>query len=38
MDGHAENLEFLAQMSNRYGGDPRYVLAGGGNTSWKNET
>ncbi|MDR1581330.1 MAG: class II aldolase/adducin family protein [Synergistaceae bacterium] len=38
MDGRDENLESLAQMSNRYGGDPRYVLAGGGNTSWKNET
>ena len=29
-------LAGLAQMSNRYGRDPRYVLAGGGNSSWKN--
>jgi len=27
----------LAAMSNRYGGDPAYVLAGGGNTSYKDE-
>ena len=25
-------------MSNRYGADPRYVLAGGGNTSYKTDT
>lgn len=31
-------LEQLAQMSNRYGADSEYVLAGGGNTSWKDET
>jgi len=31
-------LTKLAEMSNRYGADPEYVLAGGGNTSWKNET
>lgn len=31
-------MEQLAQMSNRYGADPEYVLAGGGNTSWKDET
>ena len=27
----------LAAMSNRYGSDSRYVLAGGGNTSFKDE-
>ena len=29
-------LEALASMSNAYGADPAYVLAGGGNTSYKN--
>lgn len=29
-------LAALAAMSNRYGADPKYVLAGGGNTSYKN--
>ncbi|MCL2058632.1 MAG: class II aldolase/adducin family protein [Oscillospiraceae bacterium] len=29
-------LKELVEMSNRYGGDPRYVLAGGGNSSWKD--
>ncbi len=33
-----EELKLLEAMSNRYGADPRYVLAGGGNTSYKNET
>lgn len=28
----------LEAMSNRYGTDPQYVLAGGGNTSYKNDT
>lgn len=28
----------LQEMSNRYGADPSYVLAGGGNTSYKTET
>lgn len=27
----------LAEMSNRYGSDPSFVLAGGGNTSYKDE-
>ena len=30
------SLKTLREMSNRYGSDPRYVLAGGGNTSWKD--
>lgn len=30
-----EKLAALAAMSNRYGADPAYVLAGGGNTSFK---
>jgi Uncharacterized conserved protein len=30
-------LETLASISNRYGADADYVLAGGGNTSYKNE-
>ena len=29
-------LEELVKMSNKYGGDSELVLAGGGNTSWKN--
>ena len=33
-----EDLKLLEAMSNRYGADPRYVLAGGGNTSYKNDT
>jgi len=28
----------LVAASNRYGADPRYVLAGGGNSSWKDES
>ncbi|MBO4792870.1 MAG: class II aldolase [Clostridia bacterium] len=32
-----ENLAALAAMSNRYGSDPAYVLAGGGNTSYKEK-
>jgi rhamnose utilization protein RhaD (predicted bifunctional aldolase and dehydrogenase) len=31
------NLNGLVGLSNRYGKDPRYVLAGGGNSSWKDE-
>lgn len=31
-----EGLEQLVEMSNRYGADAEYVLAGGGNTSYKN--
>ena len=30
-------LKELAAISRRYGGDPEYVLAGGGNTSYKDE-
>lgn len=30
-------LEHLVEMSNRYGADPRYTLAGGGNTSYKQD-
>lgn len=33
---HAE-LAALAAMSNKYGADPAYVLAGGGNTSFKSD-
>ena len=29
------NLEELVELSNRYGSDPSFVLAGGGNTSFK---
>ena len=32
-----EKLAALAAMSNKYGADSDYVLAGGGNTSFKNE-
>jgi rhamnose utilization protein RhaD (predicted bifunctional aldolase and dehydrogenase) len=31
------SLEKLIALSNRYGADPEYVIAGGGNTSWKND-
>lgn len=31
------SLQKLAEMSNRYGRNPEYVLAGGGNTSYKDE-
>jgi len=30
-------LDHLVEMSNRYGSNPDYVLAGGGNTSYKDE-
>ena len=33
---YKEQLAALAAMSNKYGADARYVLAGGGNTSYKN--
>ena len=33
-----KDLKLLEEMSNRYGADPKYVLAGGGNTSYKTET
>lgn len=32
-----EQLAALAAMSNKYGADPNYVLAGGGNTSFKSD-
>lgn len=32
-----EQLAALAAMSNKYGSNPEYVLAGGGNTSFKSE-
>jgi rhamnose utilization protein RhaD (predicted bifunctional aldolase and dehydrogenase) len=31
------SVETLAELSRFYGGDPEYVLAGGGNTSWKEK-
>ena len=31
-------LSTLVKMSNTYGSNPAYVLAGGGNTSVKNDT
>ena len=30
-------LNVIAEISHFYGSDERYVLAGGGNTSFKNE-
>ena len=35
--GFTEQLDMLAAMSNKYGANPEYVLAGGGNTSFKSE-
>ena len=32
-----QQLDALAAMSNKYGADPAYVLAGGGNTSFKSQ-
>lgn len=32
-----KNVSDLIEMSRKYGSDPRYVLAGGGNTSYKTE-
>ena len=34
---YTEQLAALAAMSNKYGANPEYVLAGGGNTSFKSE-
>ena len=31
------SLEVITELSQRYGADPAYVLAGGGNTSYKTE-
>ena len=36
MNNTAIQLAALAAMSNKYGADPAYVLAGGGNTSYKS--
>ena len=33
--GFEAQLQQLAEMSNKYGANPEYVLAGGGNTSFK---
>ena len=30
------SIQLLAEMSNKYGKNPEYVLAGGGNTSFKD--
>ena len=32
------NLDALIKMSNTYGQNPEYVLAGGGNTSFKDDS
>ncbi len=32
-----KKLKDLVEISNQYGKDPDYVIAGGGNTSWKND-
>ena len=32
-----ENMKELISLSRKYGADPDYVLAGGGNTSWKSD-
>jgi rhamnose utilization protein RhaD (predicted bifunctional aldolase and dehydrogenase) len=32
------SIQDLVAVSRRYGGDPNYVIAGGGNTSFKDET
>ena len=37
MKNYADQLAALAAMSNKYGANPEYVLAGGGNTSFKSE-
>jgi len=35
-DKNDEAMNVLAELSRRYGGDPAFVLAGGGNTSYKD--
>ena len=30
-------LSVIRELSNRYGADPEFILAGGGNTSYKDE-
>ncbi len=37
MNDYTKQLAVLAEMSNKYGADPAYVLAGGGNTSYKSK-
>lgn len=37
MKNYADQLAALAAMSNKYGANPEYVLAGGGNTSFKSQ-
>ena len=37
MTQYKDQLAALAAMSNRYGANPEYVLAGGGNTSYKSQ-
>jgi len=37
INGKKMSLEVLAEISRFYGKNPDYVLAGGGNTSWKDE-
>ncbi|MCQ2143413.1 MAG: SDR family NAD(P)-dependent oxidoreductase [Bacteroidales bacterium] len=32
-----QEIDKLVEISRKYGSDPRYVIAGGGNTSYKNE-
>ena len=32
-----KEIENLVALSQKYGSDPRFVIAGGGNTSYKNE-
>ncbi len=36
MPANPKELEELAAVSRKYGADPRFVLLGGGNTSWKS--
>ena len=33
-----KNIQELIEISRQYGADPRYVIAGGGNTSYKDES
>ena len=37
VNGFEQQLSQLAAMSNKYGANPEYVLAGGGNTSFKSD-
>jgi len=37
MTAFKNELAALAAMSNQYGANPAYVLAGGGNTSYKSD-